>query len=225
MKKLVYAILVLAAPVLAQLTVNPLPSREFGQPTLINPNTNASSPNLVVGQELYNPSAIAFDTSVTPPRVYVVDTGNNRVLGWSNANNVSQGTFADLVLGQPASASGGFDLTATLPWGPGTSNPEGLNTPTGVAVDAAGNVYVSDSANNRILRFATPYKQQPGNLIVDLVIGQKTISGDQANQGNQNPSSTTLYLGIANSQGAIPAGLAVDGSGNLWARTLAISGC
>ncbi len=158
---------------MAQLTLNPLPSREFGQATLSNPNPNSASPNLVVGQELYSPSAIAFDTSVAgPPRVYVVDSGNNRVLGWSNANAVGQtlgkASMADMVLGQEPAAAGGFDFTATLWWGPGTNNNIGLDTPTGVAVDAAGNVYVADSCNNRILRFATPYKQQPGNLIVDL---------------------------------------------------------
>lgn len=251
MKKTIYAILVMAAPLMAQVTcpnpatVNtactyPFPAREFGQPTLLNPSTfggpslNSSAPNLVVGQELYNPSAIAFDTSVTPNRVYVVDTGNNRVLGWSNASNISMGTPADLVLGQPAAAGGGFDFTSTLPWGPGSANNYGLNDPTGVAVDVAGNVYVSDSGNNRILRFAIPYQQQPGNLVVDLVIGQKNVvSGNQGNMGQSQPTASSLFLSVQGQwinnrnqnlfpqdpviQNVVPAALAIDQSGNLWA--------
>jgi uncharacterized protein (TIGR03437 family) len=225
MKKTIFATLVIAAPLLAQLTVNPLPSREFGQPMLINPSPNSAAPNLVVGQELFGPSGIAFDTSVTPPRVYVVDTGNNRVLGWANANNVAKGNQADIVLGQTTSAAGGFDFTATLPWGPGSTNRAGLTSPTGIAVDAAGNVYVSDSGNNRILRFATPFAQQPGNLLVDLVIGQSGIASttannnNQPNQGQSSPNQGSLYLSVADgATGTIlPAGLAIDGSGNLWA--------
>lgn len=223
MKKLLYAILVMAAPALPQCgpCTNPSPVREFGQVTLINPQPNSAAPNLVIGQELYSPSGIAFDNSVSPPHVYVVDTGNNRVLGWSNANNVTQGNMADMVLGQQPQPSGNLDFTATLPWGPGSANPEGLNAPTGIAVDASGNVYVADSGNNRILRFVAPYKQQAGNLVVDLVIGQKSVnSGTSPNQGQSNPTASTLYLDASTIPGAIfpdPAGLAVDSSGNLWA--------
>ncbi len=225
MKKLIYAILVMAAPVLAQCPnanlppgtpcINALPTREFGQPTLLNP-PNSAAPNLVVGKELFSPYGIAFDSSVTPPRVYVVDTGNNRVLAWKNADSVTQGNTADLVLGQPAAPAGGFDLTSTVPWGPGSNDPSGLSSPTGVAADAAGNVYVADSGNNRIIRFATPFAQQAGNLVVDLVIGQKSLTGNQINQAQSAPSQNSLYLGLAFSTGIVPAGLAIDKSGNLW---------
>src|ERR1700688_4450726 len=99
MRRFLCAVLVTAAPLLAQVIINALPTREFGQPTLLNPIESAA-PNLVEGRELLFPRAIAFDASVTPPRVYIADTGNNRVLGWSNANNLSRGDFADLVIGQ-----------------------------------------------------------------------------------------------------------------------------
>jgi uncharacterized protein (TIGR03437 family) len=212
MRQLLCAVLVTIVPVLAQVTINGLPTREFGQPTLSIPIQSAA-PNLVEGRELYNPTAIAFDASVTPPHVYIVDTGNNRVLGWSNANLLTQGNFADLVIGQP-------NYYSTFPLGPGTSVSTGLNIPTGIAVDASGNVYVADSGNNRILRFKTPYKQQAGDLPVDLVIGQKTSSsGTSANQNLQSPNATTLNLGSAGDAATgliLTTGLAMDGQGNLW---------
>lgn len=218
MKLLFCAVLSLAAPALAQVTINGAPTREFGQPTLLNPIVSAA-PNLVEGRELYLPSAIAFDTSVNPPRVYIADTGNNRVLSWKNANSLLAGNFADLVLGQ-------LNLQSTLPLGPTTTLRSGLSIPTGVVVDAAGNVYVADSGNNRILRYKTPYQQQAGNLVVDLVIGQKSIAAtsssvpnNQPNQGlgTQNPNSSSVYLSISGSYGVpIAASLAFDAAGNLW---------
>jgi uncharacterized protein (TIGR03437 family) len=209
MRKQLCAVLGITALASAQvLTINPLPTREFGQPTLENP-LESNAPNLVEGRELYVPRAIAFDGSVTPPHVYIADTGNNRILGWSNANALTQGNFADLVIGQP-------DFYSTFPLGPGTSTSTGLNGPTGIAVDANGNLYVADSGSNRILRFKAPYKQPANNQQVDLVIGQKNTVSNQPNQGlgPQSPSANSLALYASGS--LITAGLAIDGQGNLW---------
>ena len=79
---------------LAQITLNTLPTREIGQPVLPQPNpfnVTTQNPNLVEGREFFNPSAIALDTSVTPPRLYVADTGNNRVLAWKDAVSFTNG--------------------------------------------------------------------------------------------------------------------------------------
>ena len=90
-----------AGPLLAQVspTINELPSREYGHIRLQGTLTTAA-PNLVEGKELNGPSAIAFDTSVSPPIVYVADTFNNRVLAWQNAYSISKGNPADKVIGQ-----------------------------------------------------------------------------------------------------------------------------
>src|SRR5579872_3771778 len=50
---------------------------------------------------LNNPEAVAIDHSVTPNRVYVVDSGNNRVLGYADETKLINGAPADLVIGQP----------------------------------------------------------------------------------------------------------------------------
>src|ERR1039457_24126 len=89
----------------AQITLNTVPTREIGQPQTpelaLNPFAVPNlNPNLVEGRELYGPTGIALDTSVTPPRIYVADAGNNRILAWKDAVNFTNGKFADLVIGQ-----------------------------------------------------------------------------------------------------------------------------
>ena len=202
-----FSVLILAgACALAQNTIyNPNPSRAFGQPRLTN--LSSGNPNLVEGREFFLPQSIAIDTSANPPRIYVADTVNNRVLGWKNASAVSKGDFADIVIGQ-------LDLSSTRVGGPSTSQTTGLTAPTAVGVDASGNVYVADTGNNRILRFPQPFNQTGQTPQPDLVIGQRTFSSDnRPNQGNAVPSEKTIAL---SSGGASRTSIVFDAQGNLW---------
>lgn len=191
-------------------TINPIATRQFGHPiseNLSNLPTQAS-PNLVEGRELDAPGPIAFDTSVTPPILYIADIGNNRVLAYKNPAGVTAGKTADLVLGQQ-------DMVSTLAEGPATAFSTGFNSPTGIAVDSKGNVYVADSGNNRIMRFPAPFHQTAGAPPQpDLLIGQQGFAnGSSPNMGG-NCSNKTIAL--ANGSGAQLVALAIDSSGNLW---------
>ena len=218
MRQLLSIALMIAAPLSAQVLLNNLPSREFGQPNLVFPLTSAS-PNLVEGRELNNPTGIAFDFSATPPIVYVADSYNNRVLAWKNSAAAAAGSTADLVIGQR-------DLVSTQAGGPGTGFSNGLFFPVAVAVDSKGNLYVADAGNNRIVRYPSPFKQNGVPVTADIVIGQKSVSsGSQYNEGNgQAPTGKSLYLcgncsslnGTNGSGSPYATGLAFDGSGNLW---------
>src|SRR5438128_1370430 len=95
------AVAVVCAPVWAQVSpdINALPSREFGH-SLLTFGTQSVAPNLVEGRELNSPSAIAFDTTVTPAILYVADSSNHRILGFRNPSSFTTGQKADKVIGQ-----------------------------------------------------------------------------------------------------------------------------
>jgi sugar lactone lactonase YvrE len=174
----------------------------LGHPRL---QLTAGQPNLVEGRELNAPQGAAVDTSANPPILYVADTLNNRVLGWRDANAFVNGAPADIVLGQR-------DKYSTLVLGPGTSLTSGLATPTAVAVDARGNLYVADAGNNRVIRYPQPFSQPEDARLADLVIGQTNLNSRQPNAGGI--SERTLVLAI--SAGPFVVGMAFDAQGNLW---------
>ncbi len=188
----------------AQVVLNATPTRVLGQ---LRTAANFNAPNLVEGKELYFPTGVALDNTASPPILYIADTNNNRVLGYRNPAGAGNGATADIVIGQR-------DLLTTNPQGPATGFSSGLNAPTGLAVDASGNLWVADSGNNRILRFSQPFANPTNGPPADVVVGQATLNETQANAGLPLPSASGL---AASSGGQVNTmGLAFDGSGNLW---------
>src|SRR4051812_2151104 len=81
----------------AQSELNLTPSRAVGHPSL---NFRSGNPNVVDGRSMYQPWAVAVDTSSTPNALFVSDTLNNRVLGWRTAASFANGAKADVIIGQ-----------------------------------------------------------------------------------------------------------------------------
>jgi uncharacterized protein (TIGR03437 family) len=211
-----------AASAYSQITLNPVAERAVGTPRLTVENS-PQSPNLVEGREFYAPETVALDNSVSPPILYVSDYVNNRVLAWKNAATFTTGQIADLAIGQP-------DLLTTFPAGPSavaqkdSSYTTGLFRPSGLAVDTAGNLYVVDGGNNRVLRFP---KQGSSGLLAafaqttqfpqpDLWIGQTSVDGYGPNSPGGTATPTAQGLLLSGSNVVLISNLAFDSSGNLW---------
>lgn len=203
----VFVPLLLASPLAeGQILYNTVPTRILGQTVLQRSSITAVGPNLVEGRELNSPQSVAVDTSVSPPILYVADTFNSRVLAWKNATAVSNGSFADMVIGQP-------DAHSVTAQSAGNSSTFGFALPTAVAVDAKGNLYVLDAGNNRIVRYPKPFSQT-GALVPDMVLGQPNLASGAANQGQAQPAANSLAL--YSGGGPFQAGMAFDSAGNLW---------
>lgn len=167
--------------------------------------SNGQAADLVLGQadftsgsgalaqnRFYGPEAAVVDASGS---LWVADTENNRVLRFDPP--FSDGMNASLVLGQP-----NFDTDNNPNQGGGVAA-NTLYYPRGLALDTAGNLYVADDANHRVLRFSPPFAS---NMEASLVIGQANFSSGDANRGGV-AGQNTLYN---------PKGIAVDMVGNLY---------
>lgn len=92
--------------------------------------------NILTNAGLSTPAAVAVDRSVVPNRLYVADMGNHRVLGWHSVDALKNGATADLVIGQQ-------DFLSSIAQCQNAAvNGATLCSPSAIAVDGAGNLYV-----------------------------------------------------------------------------------
>ncbi len=138
---------------------------------------------------LYVPEGVALDSF---GNLWVADTENNRVLEYTPP--FSNGMSASLVIGQTSLTTDTFGSTANT-----------LVTPTSIAFDSSGNLWVADMGNNRVLKYLKG-TGDPGfktGMSASLVIGQPAVSGYGLYPTAKNVLSS-------------PWGIAFDSSGNLW---------
>lgn len=124
------------------------------------------------------PTSVSVDSG---GNVYFVDSQNNRIrkLAGGNVTTVAGNGLLS------RSGDGGAATSAQL------------NTPLGVAVDAAGNLYIADSVNNVVRRVAAS--------------GQITTFAGTGTVGSAGDGSAATSAQLNG-----PQGLAVDGAGNLY---------
>jgi uncharacterized protein (TIGR03437 family) len=131
----------------------------------------SNAPNQVKAAGLGEVSKIAIDYSRSPSPLYASDTSNHRILIWKDAARFRTGDVADGVIGQR-------DLRSAVPNQGGSGRritPGSLFSPRGIAVDAAGNLYVCDTGNHRVLRFPSPVDQPAGSVAADTALGQPDL--------------------------------------------------
>lgn len=124
-------------------------------------------------------SGVAVDSTGV---VYIADAGLHEVF------RIDRAGHQDIVAGTGAAGFGGDG-------GPALAAP--LNSPSGVAVDRQGNVYIADTGNNR-LRVIT----SGGNIRTIAGTGAADFDGDGG-----SALSAVLHA---------PTALALDASGNIW---------
>ncbi len=138
------------------------------------------------------PLGVTLDTS---GNLYIADTSNDRIREVSSAS----GDIATV-------AGGGTGCAAQKDSaGDGCTAPEAsLNTPYGVAFDAAGNMYVPDSGDDRVrLVSAVSGAITPASLIAAFA-----GDGTQGYQGDAGPAASAELWA--------PSGVALDAAGNVY---------
>jgi sugar lactone lactonase YvrE len=149
---------------------------------------SASGIITTVAAGLSAPKGIVVDAS---GNLFIADTGNNRIRKVSASGIITTvaGSGAVGLKGGGFSGDGGLATAASL------------NFPTGIAVDASGNLFIADALNNRIRKVSA-------DGIITTVAG----SGAFGHSNDRDPrksraTSAELYH---------PGGVAVDASGNLF---------
>ncbi len=135
--------------------------------------------------------ANATGISIGQPRRVALDSAGNIYFSSGNSVYKMSGTTLTLVAGNSRpgfSGDGGPAVNAQL------------NAPQGIAVDKSGNIYISDTNNNRV-RIVTP------NGIINTFAGTGQVGGVQ-NFGDGGPANQAFLH--------LPGGLALDSNGNLY---------
>ncbi len=176
---------------------------------------------------------VHVDTSKNPPRIYLFDSANNRILGFNGWQPVTlpNGPYpsADIVIGQPAlwdTGTANGDSThflppsaatlALLPFPYVSSTSEAPRSGM-MATDTNGNFYVVDLCNNRVLKYNDPFET---DQIADDVWGQTTFTNRSPNNGTAAPTTSASTLrtqwNYGSTIGAYSAGVEVEAAGTIW---------
>lgn len=189
--------------------VSSVATRELGQFDFNHRGVNFPSPHSLSG-----PSATTTDVD---GHLYVADTFSSRVLGWASASGFANGQPADLVLGQPDFYSTDCHFEGPPPCGAlerckkKASKPNPLSplmcSPQGLAADSAGNLFVSDTENNRVVIFANPFDACAGKFPCVATHPIVIVDGRDGTLACRKTRADALCS---------PQQLAVDNAGNLW---------
>ena len=130
-----------------------------------------------LGAELANPQGLAVDAS---GNLYIADFGNGRI------REIAGGVITTVAGGGPCCFGDGGPAVSAF-----------LNSPTGIAFDGSGNLYIADSNDNRVREVDTT-----GTITTVAGAGAIGFSGD----GGPATNASLWY----------PGGVAVDAAGSLY---------
>ncbi|TLX81588.1 MAG: hypothetical protein E6K98_07045, partial [Thaumarchaeota archaeon] len=175
------------------------------------PITTGEAATVVIGQgtfttstfgttatTLFNPFAISFDSA---GNLWAADTNNERVLKY--AAPITTGEAATVVIGQGSFTTHTAGTTATT-----------LSAPIGISFDSAGNLWVVDDNNNRVLKYSATISQVTGQVsILANTCGINVVSGAPINYGSLTPGSiSTEQTVVLQNTGTASGTLVVHGA-------------
>jgi uncharacterized protein (TIGR03437 family) len=149
----------------------------------VNKATGIITSLSTAGINLTSPKGVAVDAAGD---VYIADTGNGRILEVTPVGSITKTTT---VAGTGVNGYSGDGSPATSAQ---------LNNPYGVALDAAGNIYITDTNNQRIRMVSA------ATGIITTVAG----TGRSGYAGDGGPSTSA--------QLSFPRGMLVDASGKIY---------
>jgi sugar lactone lactonase YvrE len=182
------------------------PSRQIGEGNLGEGNCDQSSLlydfENATANNLCEPSDLAFDQA---GNLWVADfgqdsslPGNSRVVMFPEVNG-SVSSTATVVIGQ--NDFNGFGCNRNLV----SAGNDTLCYPVSIAFDGAGDLWVADSGNNRVLEF--PSVDGTISPVASQVVGQSNFTSDRCNMGALAPTETSLCR---------PLWIAFDSHDDLW---------
>ena len=145
----------------------------FGQSDFTG--TAANRGGSLAANTLNAPSGLALTANGD---LWISDKNNNRAVKITSAYNAASGAAASAVLGQTDFTSNFSD----------TSNAH-MRSPAALSIDAAGNLWVADTANSRVLRFANVVAKTNG-AAADSELGQADFNGQENNRGGSAAANT-----------------------------------
>lgn len=137
---------------------------------------------------LNGPQGLALDP--TSGKLFICDSSNQRVLRYASPVAFVNGGAAEAVFGQE-----GFTTNTA------GSQRDKFSSPAGITVDAAGNLWVADNINNRVVMFQDA-ASKPSGADADGLLGAATFLTNPAGNGD--------------GQMRQPQDVAVDGAGRVW---------
>ncbi|HKP51222.1 MAG TPA: hypothetical protein VJ183_01075 [Chloroflexia bacterium] len=202
------------------------------------PDFGSVSPRTTMSNAVFWSNGTFVDKTGSEDRLYVYDSGNNRILGISNLEDclLDFGACgADLVIGQPNFEASGCNHDSAMQNYPSLTRPTNetlCGQPGDVSsvaeggsgasmdVDSEGNLYVADYYNNRVLKYEDPFGT---DTIADDVWGQDNFNLNLMNRQvlpgiNAQvpaPAANSLFFSWGESN-SIVAGVDIDNWGNLW---------
>jgi len=198
-------------------TKGDMADKVIGQRDFISTSGQGPGTNLTSG--LFGPTGIVVDRKGA---LYVIDTGNNRILRYpapfSQTGDLLQ---VDLIIGQKDFNGRSPNEGNAAPSEKTLAFNNGSFFQAGLAFDSAGNLWVTDPIDNRVLRFPVTAlgSGAPNEPSADLVLGQKDFTSNTLplNLGSSQCGNSTATAEICGRNFLKqPAALAFDSKNRLF---------